>query len=156
MTASHTPEADPHQTRIGCPDCGWAQLLDEDLHEGHVAALIAWHQQNPDQGIDHLAAADIHNGLGIPEYVRWVGDGNGGLALGDERTGQAAWFNHECLAIMNSVRSTRGLTRAVQRTASRLKISGAQATDTIVHLALLLYRKGLLKPAPVDGDRPGV
>jgi hypothetical protein len=154
MTAFHAPMADPMQTRIECPECDWRQLLDEDLHEGHAAGLVTWHQANPEQGIDHLVAADFQAGLGIPEYVRWVDDGAGCVALGDERTGQAALFNHECLAIMDSVHSTRGLSQAVQRTARRLQIRRTQATDTITHLALCLYRKGLLIPATPSGDQP--
>jgi hypothetical protein len=146
--------ADPLQTRIECPECDWRQLLDEDLHEGYVAGLIAWHQTNPEQGIDHLATADSQVGLGIPEYVRWVEDSAGRVELRDERTGQAVRFNQECLAIMESVHATRGLTQAVHRTAHRLQIRRTQATDTIVYLALGLYRTGLLIPSTPSGDQP--
>lgn len=62
-------------------------------------------------------------------------------------------FNHECLAIMESVHSTSGLTQAVQRTARRLDYSGAQASATVVDLALILYRKGLLTPSASDRPR---
>lgn len=155
MAAPHTPIADLLQTRIECPDCGWRQLLDEDLHEGHTAALIAWHQAHPEQGIDHLAAAEgFQGGLGIAEYVRWTDDGLGRLALGDERTGQAVHFNHECLAVMESVHATSGLTHAVQRTRHRLDYSRSQATATVVDLALRLYRTGLLIPAPSPSNQP--
>lgn len=71
MAAPHTPIADLHQARIECPGCEWCQLLDEDLHEGYTAALIAWHQVNPEQGIDHLRAEGLQDGLGIAGYVRW-------------------------------------------------------------------------------------
>jgi hypothetical protein len=88
MTAPHTPITDLHQTRIEYPSCEWRQLLDEDLHEGYTAELIAWHQAHPEKGIDHLTATEgLQGGLGIAEYVRWTDDGLGCLAVGDERTG---------------------------------------------------------------------
>ncbi|NKY96681.1 hypothetical protein [Nocardiopsis alborubida] len=155
MAAPHTPITDLHQTRIECPGCGWRQLLDEDLHEGYTESLIAWHQAHPAQDIDHLAVTEgLQGGLGIAEYVRWTDDGLGCLAVGDERTGQAGHFNHECLAVMESVHFTSGLTQAVQRTRRRLDYSRSQATTTVVDLALTLYRKGLLVPAPSASDQP--
>ncbi|GAA1111613.1 hypothetical protein [Nocardiopsis metallicus] len=156
MAAPHTPVTDLHQTRIECPGCEWRQLLDEDLHEGYTAELFAWHQANPAQGIDHLAAAEgLQCGVGVAEYVRWTDDGLGRLVVGDERTGQAGHFNHECLAVMESVHFTRGLTEAVQRTRRRLDCSRSQAAATVVDLAVRLYRKGLLVPAPSASDQPG-
>lgn len=70
MAAPHTPIADLHETRIECSGCEWRQLLNEDLHEGYTAALIAWHQADPEQGIDHLRAEGLQDGLSIAEYVR--------------------------------------------------------------------------------------
>ncbi|GAA1107960.1 hypothetical protein [Nocardiopsis metallicus] len=128
---------------------------DEDLHEGYTAELITWHQAHPEQGIDHLAAAEgLQCGLGIAECVRWTDDGLGCLAVGDERTGQAGHFNHECLAVMESVHATIGLTEAVQRTRRSLDYSRSQAAATVVDLALRLYRTGLLVPAPSASDQP--
>lgn len=145
-SAPHHPAWDMAggQLVVHCPDCGWAQLLDEDLHEEYTDVLLDWHAEHPGDGVNHLAAPADR--LIVPAYVRWR-ETNGCAAVGDERTGAAVLFNHECLAIFRSVAADGGLEAAVIANARRLDISPSAARGDIVFIAADLYRKGLLAPA---------
>lgn len=95
--------------RDGC----WAHVVDEDLHEDNVAGLFAWHVTLPSEAVDHLLLFNVP--LAIPDYIRWE-DNNGLLAPRDERTGgYHLRFNHECLAIFNSVASDERWTAPLPR-----------------------------------------
>lgn len=136
--------SDRGQPVVHCPDCRWAQAVDEDLHEDCEETLLAWHREHPQDPVDHLAA--LAGRLAVPAYGRWQETG-GRVAVGDERTGEAVVFNHECLAIFRSVAAGGGLDGAVTANARRLGISPSRARGDIVHIAVGLYRKGLLRPA---------
>lgn len=149
-SAPHHPvwDVSDGQAVVRCPDCSWAQALDEDLHEEHADVLLAWHAEHPDDAVDHLTPPTGR--LAVPEYVR-LQEIHGCAVVGDERTGAAVQFNHECLAIFRSVTADGGLEAAVTANARRLGISPAAARGDIVTIAATLYRKGLLAPA---GERP--
>jgi len=130
---------------VRCHDCAWAQVVDEDLHEDDVAGLFAWHVALPAEAVDHLLLFNVP--LAIPYYIRWE-DNNGLLALRDERTGgYHLRFNHECLAIFNSIAADGTLDGAIATEARRLGIARRPAMNDIVFIASDLYRKGLLRPA---------
>lgn len=137
-----------------CRDCGWAQILDEDLHEENIEALFAWHSAHPGEAVDHLAL--FHVPLAIPGYVQWE-EREGLLALRDQRTGgRHPGFNHACLAIFDSVRIDGHLEAAAAAEARRLRTTRTLAMKDVVAAASALYRKGLLRPAPDAGSpRPG-
>ncbi|MGK4909204.1 hypothetical protein [Streptomyces albus] len=148
-TGPHRPvrdraRSDRGQPVVHCPDCRWAQVLDEDLHEDAEEALLSWHREHPQKPVDHLAPPPGR--LAVPAYVRWQETG-GRVAVGDERTGETVMFNHECMAIFRSVAADGGLDAAVTANAHRLSISPPRARGDIVHIAAGLYRKGLLRPA---------
>ncbi|MFD5114267.1 hypothetical protein ACFWNG_18455 [Streptomyces sp. NPDC058391] len=131
---------------MSCPDCSWAQALDEDLHKDWEDVLLAWHTAHPDYAVDHLAPGPPAGPLAVPAHVRWA-EQHGRLTVGDERTGAAVLFNHECLAIFQSVTADGGLDTAMTVNARRIGISPAKARHEIIHIATSLYRKGLLRPA---------
>ena len=139
---------------VGCRDCNWAQILDEDPREGNIEALLAWHAAYPGEAVDHLALFQVP--LAIASYVRWEGR-EGLLALCDERTGgRHSGFNHACLAIFISVTIDGTLDAAAASEARRLRTTRSLAVKDIVATASLLYRKGLLRPAlGADSLPPG-
>ena len=139
------------QYAVRCEDCAWTQIIDEDLHEHAVGALLAWHTQNPDHQVDHLAGPAPGRALAVPGYVRWM-DVDGRLALLDQRTeGYYNAYNQECLAIMESVDASGALASAVAATAVRLEVRPSRVRKEVHNLAEGLYQKGLLQPAPEAG-----
>ncbi len=136
---------------VACRDCGWAQAVNEDLHEGREDLLLAWHAAHPGEGIDHLAGRDPGMRLEIPGYVLWASGGDGGLSVADERTGgMHDGYNHACLAIFTSVAEHGNLEGAKASEARRLGITPGRASGDVRLIAASLYRAGLLRPA-----RPG-
>lgn len=132
-----------------CRDCSWTQTVDDDLHTGQEELLLAWHTANPEQAIDHLHGWRPDMRLRIPEYIRWSGNGSGGLALVDGRTGgECHRYNHASLAIFGSVASHGDLSEAHEIEARRLGISVNMARRDILSVAASLYRAGLLQPEP--------
>lgn len=144
----HRPVADVLAETVSCPGCHWRQQLDEDLHLDDPGGLLDWHRMTPEEAVDHFAPEGLAGGLAVPGYIRWADDTTGCLALGDERTGAAVGFNHECLAIMDPVAATGGLEQAVRTNARRMGISPAMSRGDIVSIVAGLFRKGLLCPAP--------
>jgi hypothetical protein len=139
---------------VACRDCGWAQAVSEDLHEGREDRLLAWHAAHPEEGTDHLAGFATGIRLEIPGYVRWAGNGSGGAAVADQRTGGAHdSYNHACLAIFTSVAEHGNLEGANASEARRLGISPGRAGGDVRLIAASLYRAGLLRPALAG--RPG-
>ena len=135
---------------VACRDCGWAQAVNEDLHEGREDRLLAWHAAHPGEGFDHLAGRDPGTRLEIPGYVVWAGNGFGGLAVADERTGgRHDSYNHACLTIFTSVAEHGNLEGAEASEARRLGITPGQASGDVRLIAAGLYRAGLLRPAPL-------
>lgn len=79
-----------HQKRlatVACRDCGWAQAVNEDLHEDDKDRLMAWHVAHPELGFDHLADRDPGERLEIPGCVLLTANGVRRLAIADEHTG---------------------------------------------------------------------
>lgn len=137
---------------VACRDCGWAQAVNEDLHEGREDLLLAWHAAHPGEGFDHLADRDPGVRLEIPGYVLWGGNGFGGLAVADQRTGGTHdSYNHACLAIFTSVAEHGNLKGAEASEARRLGITPRQASGDVRLIAASLYRAGLLRPARPAG-----
>ncbi|WP_431984149.1 hypothetical protein [Streptomyces qinglanensis] len=149
------PERGPHRPTYSfgqppvarCPDCCWAQELDEDLHEDREDVLLTWHSSHPADAVDHLVPL-VPGRLAVPPYVRWQETG-GRVAVHDERTGEAVLFNHECLAIFRSVAAGEGLEGAVTPSARRLGISPSRARSDIKLIGTSLFRKGLLVPGTI-------
>ncbi|WEH37256.1 hypothetical protein PZB75_30165 [Streptomyces sp. AM 4-1-1] len=134
------------QPAVHCPDCSWAQAVDEDLHGDYEGLLFSWHTEHPDEAVDHLAPGLPAGPLAVPGYVRWDQE-YGRAVIGDTRTRATVLFNHECLAIFQSVATTGGLDHAATTNARRLGISPGTARPDIVLIATNLYRKGLLRTA---------
>jgi hypothetical protein len=133
---------------VACRDCGWAQAVNEDLHEGYEDRLLAWHVAHPNQGFDYLADRDPGVRLEIPDYVLWADNGFGCLAVADERTGgMHDSYNHVCLAIFRSVAEHGNLEAAEVSEARRLGITPKRASGDVRLIAAGLYRAGLLQPA---------
>jgi hypothetical protein len=147
---------------VACQDCGWAQAVNEDLHEGREDLLLAWHAAHPEESTDHLVGHDPGMRLEIPGYVSWGPGGDGGLAVADERPGgMHGGYNHACLAIFTSVAEHGNLEGAEASEARRLGITPRRASGDVRLIAASLYRAGLLRPAPSGGpgqrgssDRP--
>ena len=128
---------------VACRDCGWAQAVNEDLHEGYEDRLIAWHAAHPDQGFDHLTDRDPVMRLEVPGYVRWADNGFGCLAVVDERTdGMYNSYNHASLAIFRSVAERGTLEAAEASEARRLGISPRRAGGDVRLIATKFYRAG--------------
>jgi hypothetical protein len=117
-----------------------------DLHEDREDALLAWHAAHPADAADHLVHV-LPSWLAVPPYARWQETG-GRVALGEERTGEAVLFNHECLAIFRSVAASEGLEDAVTVNARQLGINPSSACGDIRLIGTSLFRKRLLHPAP--------
>ncbi|MFG1858409.1 hypothetical protein ACGFJT_41720 [Actinomadura geliboluensis] len=150
MPEPHHPEV-AHDPEFGgiarCDGCTWRQTFNEDLHEFAEGDLLDWHAANPGYTIDHLSADALTAGLAIPDYVQWAPTAAGLLALADARTGRVySGYNHESLAIYESVTETGGLDQAVHANARRLDITPRQALGDIVFIATGFYRCGLLGP----------
>ncbi|MGI5201353.1 hypothetical protein ACQEU6_07140 [Spirillospora sp. CA-108201] len=158
MREPHHPEVaqDPDFGGIArCADCGWRQMFNEDLHEFAHDVLLDWHAANPGYTVDHLSADGLASGMTVPDYVRWASTEFGLLALADTRTGRFYFgYNHESLAIYESVADTGGLDQAVRANARRLGITPKQALGDVVLIAAGFYRCGLLAPAPSAGEPP--
>jgi hypothetical protein len=136
---------------VVCEDCGWGQAVNEDLHEGYVDRLLAWHVANPDAGFDHLADRDPGARLEVPGYVRWTDNGFGLLAVADERTGGIYdGYNHQSLAIFRSVAENGTLDAAMASEARRLGVSPRRVSGDIHLIATKFYQAGLLQPARED------
>jgi hypothetical protein len=137
---------------VACRDCGWAQAVNEDLHEGREDLLLAWHAAHPGESFDHLADRSLGVRLEIPGYVRWAPSGDGGLAIADERTGgMHGGYNHACLAIFTSVAEHGNLEGAEASEARRLGITPRRASGDVRLIAASLYRAGLLRSARSGG-----
>jgi hypothetical protein len=135
-------------TAVACRDCGWAQAVNEDLHEGYEDRLMAWHTAHPDEGFDHLTDRDPGMHLEIPGYVRWADNGVGCLAIADARTGgMHDSYNHASLAIFWSVAELGTLEAAVASEARRLGIGPRRASGDVRLIATKFYQAGLLQPA---------
>ena len=133
---------------VACRDCGWTQAVSQDLHEDHEDRLLAWHAAHPGEGTDHLAGFAPGMRLEIPGYVLWAGNGSGGAAVADQRTGGAHdSYNHACLAIFTSVAEHGNLEGANASEARRLGISPGRTSGDVRLTAASLYRAGLLGPA---------
>jgi hypothetical protein len=133
---------------VACRDCEWAQVVSEDLHDGREDRLLAWHAAHPEESTDHFAVRGLGMRLEIPGYVLWVGNGFGGAAVADQRTGGTHdGYNHACLAIFTSVAERGNLEGAEAR---RLGITPGRVSGDVRLIAASLYRAGLLRPV-----RPG-
>ncbi|MDN3264946.1 hypothetical protein QWJ26_35120 [Streptomyces sp. CSDS2] len=142
--ADHTRKIDG-QPVVHCPDCHWAQVLDERLHQGPYG-LLYWHRDHPHDAVDHLAAPPDH--LAVPTYVRWWASGHW-LAIEDRRSeGPGALLGTECLEIFRSVSADGDLERAVVENTHRRYVFPSRARADIEEAAARLFRTGLLRPAP--------
>lgn len=109
---------------VACRDCQWAQAVNEDLHEGSEALLLAWHAAYPDEGFDHLAERAPGVRLEIPGYVLWAENGDGAWSSSTIAPGA-------CTAARDHPGAGRGFVRLI---------------------AASLYRAGLLRSARSDGS----
>jgi hypothetical protein len=143
-----------HQPVARCRGCRWAQVVDEDLHEDCTDALLTWHVEHPEHGLDYLAGDGLVGALQVPPYVRWTAR-EGLLDLVDERTGgRYGGYNHACLAVFRSAAAGRPLQDAVASEARRLRISPSMARTDVVAVAANMYQRGLLQPRPAGVDGP--
>ncbi|MDO0936541.1 hypothetical protein QQY66_34340 [Streptomyces sp. DG2A-72] len=135
------------QYAVRCQDCTWTQVVDEDLHEAAVEALLDWHAATPEHHVDHLSGPRPGQRLAVSPYAEWF-DNEGLLAVKDTRTGgYSLAYNQECLAVFRSVTDDGTLESAITATSRSLKVHRTQARSEVEHTTLSLYRKGLLRPA---------